>query len=191
MFFAKGKRGKVYKLFFLAIKVKRKDSEALGNIEREGEWLKLLNEHEIGPKIYFYGKNFLVYKFVIGETILEYFKHASKKEKLRVVEEVFMQCRVLDKLKINKFEMNHQFKHILIGKKVVMIDFERCSYSEKPKNVTQFAQSLDKLSIETNKSKMKKALKRYKESYSEGDYEKILGLIISLLTFFIISFLNL
>ncbi|MEK6857590.1 MAG: hypothetical protein AABX39_03305, partial [Nanoarchaeota archaeon] len=33
-------------------------------------------------------------------------------------------------------------KHILIGKTVVMIDFERCHFTEDPKNSRQFMQFL-------------------------------------------------
>ena len=40
--------------------------------------------------------------------------------------------------------MHHPVKHIIIGKnrKPVLIDFERCRKTEKPKNVTQFCQFL-------------------------------------------------
>ena len=177
MIIAKGKRGTVYKVFFIAVKIKNKERKALGNIEREGKWLRLLNKHGIGKKVYFTGRNFIVYRIIFGKPVLEYFKDAPRREKLRIVMEVFRQCWILDRLRINKFEMHHPFKHILIGKKIVMIDFERCSYSEKPKNVTQFAQSLNRLGVDIDNDKMVKALKKYKENYNENSFKEILKLV--------------
>ena len=84
-----------------------------------------------------------------------------------------MQCKVLDDLGINKEEMHHPVKHILIGKKdIVMIDFERCSFSEKVKNVTQFIQFitstnlskiLNEKGIFFDKEKLRDVAKNYKE----------------------------
>jgi len=36
--------------------------------------------------------------------------------------------------------MHHPWKHIIIGKKVVLIDFERMHVTKDPKNVSQFCQ---------------------------------------------------
>jgi len=175
----KGKRGMVYGILNLAIKVERKDSGAINRIKNEAKWLKILNQYKIGPKIYFSGDNFIVFEHIKGERILDFFKHASKKAKLYVVKEVLRQCRALDKLKVDKLEMHHPVKHILIkkNKKVVMIDFERCKYSLYPKNVTQFVQFLSQLDFKVDKEKLKKILKEYKRGYSEESYEKILNLI--------------
>jgi len=47
---------------------------------------------------------------------------------------------IMDKLKINKEEMSHPQKHIIIDKNnnLTLIDFERAHYTIKPSNVTQF-----------------------------------------------------
>ena len=50
------------------------------------------------------------------------------------------QCRVLDKLAINKEEMQNPYKHVIVGKKVSLLDFERARFTSKPHNVTQFMQ---------------------------------------------------
>jgi len=172
----KGKRGIVYKFSNFAIKVKRKGSNAVGRISNEGRCLKKLNKYKIGPRVYFYNEKLLVMAFIKGDLILNYFKKHTKKENLDVVKEVFRQCRVLDKLNINKEEMHHPLKHIIIGKKIVMIDFERCRYSKKPQNVTQFAQFLVSCKFKVDKEKLRKLLKEYKKSYSEVVYKKIVGL---------------
>ena len=56
----------------------------------------------------------------------------------KILEKIFDQCFIMDKLGINKFEMHHPYKHILINKdKVTFLDFERCRFTEDPKNVSQ------------------------------------------------------
>jgi len=175
----KGKRGMVYGILNLAIKVERKDSGAINRIKNEAKWLKILNQYKIGPKIYFSWDNFIVFEFVKGKRILDYFEGTSEKDKLSIVKEVLRQCRALDKLHVNKFEMHHPIKHILIkkNKKIVMIDFERCKYSLYPKNVTQFVQFLPWLGFKIDKEKIMNVLRSYKKDYSEESYKKILNLI--------------
>ena len=89
----------------------------------------------------------------------------------------------MDKLKINKEEMSHPQKHILIGKKVVLIDFERAHFTIKPGNVTQFCDFLmsKKLStlLKTNKitidkKNIIKLSKTYKKNINKTNLKKIL-----------------
>jgi putative serine/threonine protein kinase len=143
-FFAKGKRSFVctayYKNKKVAIKIER---NVKGRIKNEVKFLKILNKYEIGPKLIFSGENYFVYKFVEGLPFIEWMKDKSKKMILDVVEKVMFKCRTLDKLGINKKEFHHPVKHILVkNKKLKMIDFERCYYTKKPKNLTQFCQFL-------------------------------------------------
>jgi len=174
-----GKRGKVYCFLNIAIKVERQDSKAINRINNEANWLKVLNKHHIGPKLYFSKNNLIITKYIKGPRILDFFKHASQKDKSNITKEILRQCRILDKLHIDKLEMHHPIKHIIIpkNKKPVMIDFERSKYSLKPKNITQFTQFLPKLGFNINKEKLKKVLKGYKKDYSEKNYKKILNLI--------------
>lgn len=176
----KGKRSIVYKFSNFAIKVKRKDNKAVGRINNEGRCLKRLNKHKIGPKVYFFNDSFLIMSYIKGTLILDYFKEHSKKENLKVAKEIFRQCRILDNLHMNKEEMHHPLKHIIIGKRVVMIDFERCRYSKKPQNVTQFAQFLVSCRFKVDKLKLKKLLQDYKKNYSDLSYKKIVGLFINI-----------
>ncbi|MEK6934687.1 MAG: hypothetical protein AABW46_02305 [Nanoarchaeota archaeon] len=176
MVFAVGKRTKVYKFFSFIVKVKKSDSEAIGRVRNEGIWLKRLNEYGIGPKLYYFNDKFLVYRFVKGLEILDFFKKAILEEKKEVMMEVLRQCRVLDKMKVDKFEMHHPMKHILVSDKVVMIDFERCKYGEKPKNVTQFCQFMNRCYKKVNDFELKKILKKYKKSYSDESFNEIVGL---------------
>ena len=84
---------------------------------------------------------------------------------------------------VNKQEMTHPHKHIIIRDNVpYLIDFERCRYTEDPKNITQFLQfitsmqvtlHLEKKGIHLNKEIFQKLAKRYKEERSKKVFDEI------------------
>ena len=66
----------------------------------------------------------------------------------KVLKEIENQCKILDKLKINKEEMHKPIKNIIVKKnKPILIDFERCHYTQRPKNLNQFKQFLKRINI--------------------------------------------
>ena len=73
--------------------------------------------------------------------------------------------------------MHKPLKHIVIGKKIIMLDFERCYISKKPKNVTQFGQFLLKLNIIKKRKEFIESLKDYKQNLDEKSFKKILSLV--------------
>ena len=167
-FLAKGKRSEVFVGVFKKKKVAVKVSS---RAEIEGNWLKLLNKKNIGPKLIAIKKNMLVYGFIEGKRIGDCLKN---KDSRKIIKKVLKQCRVLDKLKINKKELVNPYKHILVSKgKVVMIDFERCHKVKKGKNVTQFCEYLMRNKILPRK-KVTPILKDYKNKQSEKNFMKIL-----------------
>ena len=180
-YFSKGKRGKIYLIKDKAIK-----KGLVIHIKNEVKWLKILNKYGIGPKLISYKNSYFTYKFVKGKFILNYIKDNNKNKIKKVFINVLKQCRVLDKLKINKKEMHNPYKHIIISKKVVMIDFERCYITRKPKNVSQFCQflisnylkdSLKEKKIKINKKELISKVKDYKKSYFDKEFIEILKLI--------------
>jgi release factor glutamine methyltransferase len=173
--FAKGHRGIVWKAKLknkaVAVKTKLPGSEAVGNIEREAEWLKLLNKKGIGPKLLFEGKDYFAYQFIEGIFIRDFIKKADKKRIKKVLKDVFSQCFILDQLKINKEEMHHPIKHVIVNKKTVLLDFERANKSLSPRNVTQFCQyvinqanELNRKGFKIDREKLIKLAKSYKEN---------------------------
>lgn len=162
-YLTKGKRGLIYTAFLngkkIVVKKKNPKSEAVGNIEREGNILKLLNKHCIGPKLIKAEKDSFMYYFIEGDFIIDFFENNEKKAIKKVIKDIFEQLFVLDKLKLNKEEMHHPIKHIVVTKKLkpVLLDFERCKKTQKPKNVTQFCQFL--ISEKTRKLLNKKGFK--------------------------------
>ena len=179
-YLAKGKRSEVYTLKIsnklYAVKVKKEDIGAKNTVENEAKFLKILNKYKIGPKFRNKGKNYIMYEFVKGEFFVDWIKKSSKKNAVKIIKNILEQCRIMDKLKINKKEFHKPIKHIIIYKnKPIMIDFERCYYAEKPKNVTQFCQFL--LLINKIDPKAIDLLKEYKENESDGNFKRIVRLI--------------
>lgn len=177
-YFAEGKRGKIYIGIIKGKKVAiKKEKRDLNRINNEIKFLRILNKYNIGPRLIEYGKDYMIYEFIDGIRILDYLKNANKKEKNRIIKNVLLQCRILDKLKIDKYEMNNPYKHILIGKQIKMIDFERCKKVEKPKNVTQFCQFIisKKIGLKVNRNKFIKILKDYKNNQTDKNFKRILN----------------
>ncbi len=185
-FLARGKRGEVFLTKYqgktVAVKQVRATSTVFGRLENEAEWLKKVNNCHIGPKFIKLEDGKLFMEYVRGVPIGEYLEQHAFSTVL--AKEILDQCRVLDKLHVNKFEMHHPTKHILIKrgkpsrKTVVMIDFERCRWTEKPKNVTQFAQFL--LHYEPYQGKdFGVLLKKYKRNQSEDNYTLLIKALFS------------
>ncbi len=186
--FAKGKRGIIFvgklKNKKVAIKVKRKDSFAKGNIANEVKWLKILNKKNIGPKLINKGKDYFIYEFIDGQFISDFINSCkNKKRVLAIIKKVMEQCRKLDKLQVNKEEMHHPYKHIIIrNNNPVMVDFERCKKTKKPKNVTQFCQFLVSgyflellrtKGIRLNRSEILLAAKDYKRNKNDERFSEL------------------
>ncbi len=185
--FAKGHRSTVYVGFYknkkIAVKI---GMRVVGRVSNEAIWLKILNKYDIGPKLLFSGKDCIVYEFVEGERFVDWLRNNFGINK--VLKEIFRQLRILDKLKVNKEEMHHPIKHILVGEKVVMIDFERCNKVDKPKNITQFCKFLFSKNIENilkdrginiDREKLIEILKEYKKEQNEKNFKRILKIVLT------------
>src|SRR3989338_4368394 len=203
-YFAEGKRGMVYtgefdkslvikkqipvkkRTITVAVKVKKKDSKAADAIASEVFWLKVLNERAIGPRMLFSGEDYVAYEFAEGEAIEEWLPNAAKGDIQTVLKSVFQQCYVMDKLGVNKEEMHHPLKHIIVGKdcNTTLIDFERSYETEKPHNATQFADFvgkfrpvLTKKGFDFDLKELREAAAEYKVKYDAKEFEKILKLL--------------
>lgn len=187
---AKGHRGVIYvgtlNGKMVAVKFQRKDIAAKGTVDNEARVLNLLNKHRIGPKLLFSGKDYFGYGFIDGDFLGKFIEAASGSKIKKVLLDVFNQCRLLDELKINKEEMHHPYKNIIVTKKLVpvLIDFERAKPTRTPKNVTQFCQYVMSLSKLLNKkgfridrNKLIELAKEYRKESSDERFEKIVETI--------------
>lgn len=186
-YLAKGKRSVVYKGFFKgkeAVLKVRKKTAPINIIRNEAKWLRNLERYGLCPKLYKEGKDYLICEFIKGTRIVDWLKDHKKREITNVLNKILNQCRLLDKLKVNKKELQRPVKHIIIGKKIKMIDFERCKETEHPKNVTQFCQFLMSKNMEEllktkgikrNKDRIISILKKYKKEQTEKNFKEILN----------------
>jgi len=180
-YLSKGKRGMVYLLEeggkTLVVKKKREGSTALRALENEAYWLPLMNRHKIGPRFHRFDDGGLVMEYVEGPPFVEWRVGRSLSEQKKMIRKIFQQCRTMDRLHVNKLEMTHQVKHILIRRgEPVMIDFERCKRTLTPKNVTQFCQFLLTLGYKVDREKLRDLLQWYKKDYAEGTFAGIVSL---------------
>ena len=146
--FAKGKRGLIYTLKnknkTIAVKIKNPESKAENRIQNEIYFLKILNSHKIGPKLISYGDDYFCYEFIEGKTLKQFLK--ENKDTKSIFNDIMKQCKIMDKLKINKDEMHKPFKNVIIrNRKPILVDFERCHFTKRPKNVNQFKEFLRRI----------------------------------------------
>jgi len=190
-YLAKGRRGLLftghYKNKKAAIKTKNPKSSAVGRIQNEAKWLERLNRRKIGPKLLFIGDGYFAYEYLEGDFILDYFKKSSSSQIKKTIKNVFSQLHNLDKLRIDKEEMHHPLKHVIISKgKPFLIDFERAHYAGNPKNVTQFCQFLisghanvllKAKGIIIDRNRMMRLAKLYKNNQNIRSFKEILELV--------------
>jgi release factor glutamine methyltransferase len=188
---AKGHRGYVYTGTFksrkVAIKIRNPESTAPARIRIEAGFLKILNKNNIGPRLYLGDDEFLIMEYIEGRLILDYLGSSRKSRIISLLRKIFLQLHTLDTLGINKEEMHHPVKHILIrNHRPVLIDFERSRYSEKAHNITQFSQFLSgahvmeilgKKGIHIKKQEMMAAARGYSRDCSKENLEKIIRIV--------------
>jgi HemK-related putative methylase len=155
---AKGHRGLIYTGMYknkkVSCKLQRTDIGAREKVNNEITQLKKLNKKNIGPQVIMSGKDFFVYHYVDGIFILDFIRdtRTTKKAIKDVLVDVFTQMKKMDEMGLNKEEMHHPTKHVLITKKkVVLLDFERCKSNIKVHNVSQFCEFIARISPELKK----------------------------------------
>ena len=194
----KGHRGivirdkKIIKGSILDVAIKRPlmiDGKKYYDAISEARYLQKLNAFGIGPKFYSVDKkkNSLTMEFITGERINDYFANpkAAKNHIVQTIKAILNQLLIMDRLKINKFELTNPYKHIMIKDETyepVMIDFERCHETLKPKNITQFIQYLcsanvinllEKKNLVINKDELTSIARNYKH-----DDKNVVGKIL-------------
>lgn len=186
---AKGKRGKVYTYRSsvdgeeVCVKELNPDTDAKDVIHKEAKFLRMANEHGIGPKLLKEEDDKVVMEFVQGERILDFLERSDKEGIVKVIRDSLDQARELDRIGINKYELTNPYKHIIVNnEKPVMIDFERCHEVKNPKNVTQIVQFLTSGKVKTilkekdidvEEEELRDLAKKYKQKYDDKLFDEI------------------
>ena len=114
----------------VAVKIRRNDSPRK-NLKKEAQLLKIINGHKIGPKLIAFSKNFLVMEYLDGEKIADWVcglkKKGSSSQLKIIIKKVLEDCYSLDRIGLDHGELSNLTKHVIIGKKTTIIDFESSS----------------------------------------------------------------
>ena len=138
---------------------------------------------------------FVVMEFVEGKFLFDWVRCADVDEIRLVFEEIFVQCFSLDEAGIQKEELQHPQKHILVSEdvkgvndvnkcRVVFLDFERCHGVVLPHNVTQFLECVRRMKslllergISLDEKKLVKVAKNYSVSRIRFGLDEFLFLV--------------
>ena len=176
----------------VALKIRRMDSSR-PEMGSEAKLLRLANEVDVGPKLLDNSKNFIIMEHLEGKKIIDWIrdlKGRGSAAKLRsIIKKVLEDCYSLDKIRLDHGELSHIHKHVIVGTKVCIIDFESASVNRRTSNVTSATQSIfigsgianlvKKIIKLPNKKKLISSLRNYKNDQSRKNFEdvlKVLGL---------------
>ena len=171
----------------LALKIRRVDADRK-SLQHEAQMLLKANSVQVGPKFYSASKNCLLMELIDGELLPFWLNSFSEKKVLQnMCKDLLYQCRRLDSLGLDHGELSKAPKHIIIDKKIkpIIVDFETSSITRKVSNVTSICQFLflskglvgktaNILIGKRDRSKIIKALKKYKNKKDEENFEYII-----------------
>jgi len=174
----------------VAVKIRRNDSPRK-NLKREAELLKITNQSNVGPKLVGFSKNFLVMEYLEGEKIGDWVaslkKRGSSSQLKTIIKKILEDCYKLDRIGLDHGELSHIVKHVIVGKKITVIDFESSSTDRKVSNVTSATQALcigsgiskiiGRVYKIPKKQKMITVLRRYKREGTRESFENLLSVL--------------
>ena len=174
----------------IAVKIRRSDSPRK-NLNKEAQLLQITNRCGVGPKLIDFSKNFLVMEYLDGEKIGKWISNLkSKKDSSQikaVIKKVLEDCYKLDMISLDHGELSRMPKHVIIGKKITIIDFESSSMERRVSNVTSATQAFfigSGISKTVNdfykiprKEKIISVLRRYKQDQTRKNFENLLKIL--------------
>ena len=174
----------------VAVKIRRNDSPRK-NLKKEAQLLQITNRCGVGPKLIDFSKNFLVMEYLEGEKIGKWIYNLKSKRNSSqikiVIKKVLEDCYKLDMIGLDHGELSRMPKHVIIGKKITIIDFESSSVERRVSNVTSATQAffigsgiskdIKHIWKVPNKTKIISVLRRYKQNLSVESFESLLKVL--------------
>jgi putative serine/threonine protein kinase len=174
----------------VALKIRRIDSSR-SEMQSEAKLLRLANEVDVGPKLLDSSKNFIIMEYLEGKKIIDWIRDLKGKgsaAKLRAtIRKVLEDCYGLDKIRLDHGELSHIHKHVVVGKKTCIVDFESASVNRRTSNVTSATQSIfigsgianlvKKIIKVPNRKELIASLKKYKNDQSRENFEGVLQVL--------------
>lgn len=124
-----------------ALKIRRVDANR-ESMAGEARLHKVANGAGIGPKLYDYTHNFMLMEFAEGPSIDGWAAGATKSGARQVARSVLEQCYSLDKTGLDHGQLSRLDRHVIVGRRPTIIDFETGSTDRRVANVLAAGQSL-------------------------------------------------
>ncbi|KAG7381178.1 G patch domain and ankyrin repeat-containing protein 1 [Phytophthora pseudosyringae] len=204
-FFARGKRGVLFAGEMRSsdepvVAKLAADATSAGSVTLEARWLRVVNRMGIGARLLDAGGGWFLCERLEGRNVVEFLGErdevTTSANVTWVVREMLCQCFAMDLMGVNKEEMTHPHRHIIVHRstqqpvrwRCTFVDFEKCSSTKKPKNVTQLCQFLSSprmvallasKRVKVDVPKLRQCTKRYKQNISTqtfGDIMRVFGL---------------
>jgi putative serine/threonine protein kinase len=171
----------------VALKIRRLDANR-DSLKYEAKLLNVANSINVAPKLFAYSRNFIVMEHAEGlyfKDWIKMLKGKGKKERVKsVIKEILEQCFRLDEIGLDHGELSNIEKHIIVGKKAWIIDFESASMNRRASNLTKVTQyfvvgspvssTIRKLLRIEDLNEIFHALRDYKRSKSKDSFENVL-----------------
>ncbi len=174
----------------VAVKIRRIDSQRK-NLKKEAEFLTITNQINVGPKLLGFSKNFLVIEYLDGEKIGKWVNKLKEKPNIaqlkKIIKKTLTDCYKLDKIGLDHGELSNITKHVIVGKKITILDFESSSVDRRVSNVTSATQAfyigsgiskiVNPLCKPSRKSKIISVLRKYKTDQTKENFLDLLKVL--------------
>ena len=128
-----------------ALKIRRMDANR-PSMQREAELHQIANSVNVGAKLFKTSDNFLLMEVVDGESINTWISKlwgvGSTFRMREAARAVLEQCFRLDHAGLDHGELSNLEKHVFVGRRIVILDFETASRDRRPSNVTSALQNI-------------------------------------------------
>jgi len=174
----------------VAVKIRRTDSPRDG-MKNEAKLLKIANDAGVGPKLIDSSKNFMVMEFLDGSRIIDWIKELKGKGSAakikKTARKILEDCYKLDETGLDHGELSSITKHVIVGKKITLLDFESSSTDRRVSNVTSATQGLyigsgiskyiKRIHKIPPKQKIISALRAYKKEQTRESFDNVLSVL--------------
>ena len=123
----------------------------------------------------------------IGDWVIDLKKKGGSSRLKTIIKKILEDCYRMDRIGLDHGELSNLSKHVIIGRKITILDFESSSIDRKVSNVTSATQALcigsgiSKIISHVyripKKQKMITVLRRYKQEETRDSFENLLSVL--------------
>jgi putative serine/threonine protein kinase len=124
-----------------ALKIRRVDANR-ESMAGEARLHRIANDADVGPRLYDHSQNFMLMEFAEGASIADWAVNAAREQARTAARDVLEQCFLLDRAGLDHGQLSRLDRHVIVGKRPVIIDFETASTERRVVNVSSAGQSL-------------------------------------------------